>query len=1126
MFGDIFDDDQPSFDTNAKNHNSHDNCASGLTIPEPQRNEANFVGLYNQGGTCYLNSSLQMMYMTPLFRKMIFSLPLCESSLSSPSSFIPVGQKYNVLLSLQKLFAEMNDVDIIAMKTTNLTGAFNWEQGEGAEQQDSQEFYRLLLFDILERILMNTSFNTAINTLYQVGYVSIMKCSQCGNERKRNENEYVLPVTVFDMKSLNEGLQMSFGHEETIEGYKCENCNQKVDLVKTSRIISLPQYLNLGLNRFTFSYETCERVKITSKFEFPLEINMKKNCDDSIVNIEGINEEDFIYELYGVIVHAGTPYGGHYFAYIRDMTAQGKWKVEKEIKKEEKKEEKPKEEKKDDTKKGKKNKKKQNKKEKDEEVDKTDYDDKDYPIPYTNKDLGENWYEFNDSIVTPIKVGRLQKVFKSQTSAYMLFYSKKTNPSINHSSLTPPEYLQKYTNELNANLTIDRSHYEEEKNSLLINIYTKNDFSIYESKTSSHFISVNNNAKGCEKKIKFSDKLSTVFPSAQPTSSIVLFDYDPVSRLVTILKVIPFTVASTVTISEVEMYHKCNIVLIDSLDSDDIFIKSKIRIGNENEPIFLKMYHNGTKFNFACYLNDTFDDLKNLLKENLNTKEEIEISFTNPSGKEITLDSRAVIDKSTKKTKTIKALNLHNKQLITVTTSSVASIAQTSSLSDTINCLVKFEDDDDEVNVISMNIKDTFEKLHNDILTLCKKKNNTEGDIAIRLRVEMTNKLIQKSEYIKPLSSSPMFVEGDVRIKVEYGDVYEEDECLITIMMKNALNIVVSKTFIGKSKKVTIQEMKKTLVKALNEDNKEIVTEQYTEIKADEMTLFKVDAFDDPVKAIKNESQTLDEVGIKDKEHLWMRLNKDLLSNMALIFVYKSEVNFYDTGNEHFIPVDIDDSKSISNMTVAKKTTISELKVMINDKIDINKIRLRLIGKYNQPERILKNENTLSKYNVESPVRILYEELPTEETLTENEMFIVLMKRDIKNKQYTDKTIIKVNSTITSDKLYEQCREYIKAKNISIAKHIRGMYMWEAIREYDDKGKAMNLRKGQITIRDSDWIGVRNDDEEDSSKDDFNTEFDVVKYNKKIEEAKIKGALGKKGKRNIVEKPLRINIDD
>ena len=213
-------------------------------------------------------------------------------------------------------------------------------------------------------------------------------------------------------------------------------------------------------------------------------------------------------------------------------------------------------------------------------------------------------------------------------------------------------------------------------------------------------------------------------------------------------------------------------------------------------------------------------------------------------------------------------------------------------------------------------------------------------------------------------------------------------------------------------------------------------------------------------------------------------------------------------------------------MTVAKKTTISELKVMINDKIDINKIRLRLIGKYNQPERILKNENTLSKYNVESPVRILYEELPTEETLTENEMFIVLMKRDIKNKQYTDKTIIKVNSTITSDKLYEQCREYIKAKNISIAKHIRGMYMWEAIREYDDKGKAMNLRKGQITIRDSDWIGVRNDDEEDSSKDDFNTEFDVVKYNKKIEEAKIKGALGKKGKRNIVEKPLRINIDD
>ena len=31
---------------------------------------------------------------------------------------------------------------------------------------------------------------------------------------------------------------------------------------------------------------------------------------------------------------------------------------------------------------------------------------------------------------------------------------------------------------------------------------------------------------------------------------------------------------------------------------------------------------------------------------------------------------------------------------------------------------------------------------------------------------------------------------------------------------------------------------------------------------------------------------------------------------------------------------------------------------------------------------------------------------------------------------------------------------------------------------------------------------------------------------KKMEEIKVKGALGKKGKRNIVEKPLRINIDD
>ena len=56
------------------------------------------------------------------------------------------------------------------------------------------------------------------------------------------------------------------------------------------------------------------------------------------------------YELKAVVVHRGGPYGGHYFAYMKDDLGQGNWNInmpekfderptEKEVKQEETKEE-------------------------------------------------------------------------------------------------------------------------------------------------------------------------------------------------------------------------------------------------------------------------------------------------------------------------------------------------------------------------------------------------------------------------------------------------------------------------------------------------------------------------------------------------------------------------------------------------------------------------------------------------------------------------------------------------------------------------------------------------------------------------------------------------------------------
>ena len=69
-----------------------------------------------------------------------------------------------------------------------------------------------------------------------------------------------------------------------------------------------------------------ERIKITSRFEFPLELNMKNFM--SRESLSTTSEDEFKYELYAFIVHRGTPYSGHYFSYVRDMNKEGNWEME------------------------------------------------------------------------------------------------------------------------------------------------------------------------------------------------------------------------------------------------------------------------------------------------------------------------------------------------------------------------------------------------------------------------------------------------------------------------------------------------------------------------------------------------------------------------------------------------------------------------------------------------------------------------------------------------------------------------------------------------------------------------------------------------------------------------------
>uniref|UniRef100_A0A8C2TPE7 Ubiquitin carboxyl-terminal hydrolase n=1 Tax=Coturnix japonica TaxID=93934 RepID=A0A8C2TPE7_COTJA len=484
MFGDLFEEDF-SFISNNHYGKGKKSKARDSELPAP-RDFTNLSGIKNQGGTCYLNSLLQTLLFTPEFREALFSLGPEElgtlDDVSKPDAKVRI-----IPLQLQRLFAQLLLLDQQAASTTDLTESFGWNSNEEMRQHDVQELNRIL-FSALETSLVGTSGHDLINRLYHGTVVNQIVCKECKNISERQEDFLDLTVAVKGVAGLEEALWNMYVEEEYFENenlYQCGACDKLVEASKSAKLHKLPPFLTISLLRFNFDFEKCERYKETSCYTFPIQINLRPFCEQT-----EMDDSEYMYELFSVIIHKGGCYGGHYHVYIRDVDELGNWQLQVKLpslccffgicdlhhgkffisfp---------------DENKVGLKEKYKLPFKsdfqgqafQSPPEENGIQWDSEKAPPRLKESCAGNHWFDLNDSKVQPIKEEDIEKQFQGKESAYMLFYRKSQLKRPPEARGNPryqiPEHLLNEMNAANMELQKKRAECDSANNSIDIRLH-------------------------------------------------------------------------------------------------------------------------------------------------------------------------------------------------------------------------------------------------------------------------------------------------------------------------------------------------------------------------------------------------------------------------------------------------------------------------------------------------------------------------------------------------------------------------------------------------------------------------------------------------------------------------------